>query len=300
VTERADMRTRSPSAPEGGQLRALSRGMRTLLMIAGGLVFLAGLQLFVFPERTDEFFAWTIDVPLTAAFLGAGYWASVAFEWLAARERLWANARIAVPSVFVFTSLTLVATLIHLDLFHLDSSLDLTTRAVTWVWIAIYTSVPVFMVVLFVKQMRMPGGDPPRSMLLPRTIALVLLIHAILLPAIGAYLFVAPDGAASLWPWALTPLTGRAVGAWVLSLGIAAAQALWENELRRVRVAAAGYTAIGVLQGVALARFPDTVAWSEPQTTVYLGVLASMIAVGVSALWLDVAASSNREKTPEK
>lgn len=286
MTEKTDFRTRPPIAPEGDQLRVLSRGMRTLLMIAGGLVFLAGLQLFVFPERTDEFFAWTIDVPLTAAFLGAGYWASVVFEWLAAREKLWANARIAVPSVFVFTSLTLVATLLHLDLFHLDSSLDLMTRAVTWAWIAIYASVPVFMVVLFVRQMRMLGHDPEREMVLPRTVALVLIVHAILLPAIGSYLFVAPDSAASLWPWALTPLTGRAVGAWVLSLGVAASHALWENDLRRVRVAAAGYAGIGVLQGAALARFPDAVEWSEAQTIVYVGVLSSMVAVGVWALWL--------------
>ena len=286
MTERVDLRTGAPIPPEDDQPRVMSRGMRTLLIIAGGLVFLAGLQLFVFPERTEEFFAWTIDVPLTAAFLGAGYWASVAFEWLAARERLWANARIAVPSVFVFTSLTLVATVLHLDLFHLDSSLDLMTRAVTWAWIAIYASVPVFMIVLFVGQMGMPGDDPARSRVLPRTIALVLIIHAILLPAVGAYLFVAPVRAASLWPWALTPLTGRAVGAWVLSLGVAAAHALWENDLRRVRVAAAGYSAIGVLQGAALARFPDAIAWGEFQTIVYLGVLASMVAVGVCALWL--------------
>ena len=30
------------------------------------LVFLAGVQLFVFSERTADLFAWTIDVPLTA------------------------------------------------------------------------------------------------------------------------------------------------------------------------------------------------------------------------------------------
>jgi len=301
VTERTDTRTGAPSRSDGDQLRILTRGMRTLLMIAGGLVFLAGLQLFVFPERTDEFFAWTIDVPLTAAFLGAGYWASVAFEWLAARENLWVNARIAVPSVFVFTSLTLVATLLHLDLFHLESSLDLMTRAVTWAWIAIYTIVPVLMVVLFVRQMREPGDDPARSMALPRSLVLVLYVHAILLPAMGAYLFVAPASAASVWPWPLTPLTGRAVGAWVLSLGVAAAHALWENDLKRVRVAAVGYATIGVLQGVALARFPDAVAWSEPQSVVYVGVLASMVAVGVLALWLGARDPvEDREKTPEK
>ena len=283
MTER-DSRAATPRGDEG--FRLLSRGMRVLLTIAGGLVFLAGLQLFVFPGRTDEFFAWTIDVPLTAAFLGAGYGASVALEWLAARERLWANARIAVPSVFVFTTLTLVATLVHLDLFHLDSSIDLSTRVVTWAWVAIYVSVPVLLVVLFVNQVRMSGDDPPRALSIPKPMRLVLFIHAILLTALGAYLFVAPEKAMSLWPWPLTPLTGRAVGAWVFSLGVAAAHALWENDLRRVRAAAVGYATVGVLQGIALARFPDTVAWGEPQAIIYVIVLVSMVGVGIWALWL--------------
>jgi hypothetical protein len=260
--------------------------MRVLLTIAGGLVLLAGLQLFVFPGRTEEFFAWTIDVPLTAAFLGAGYGASVALEWLAARERLWANARIAVPSVFVFTTLTLVATLVHLDLFHLDSSVDVSTRMVTWAWIAIYVSVPVILVVLFVMQIRQMGDDPARGLSIPKPIGVVLLIHAILLTALGAYLFVAPENGMSLWPWPLTPLTCRAVGAWLFGLGVAAAHALWENDLRRIRAAAVGYAAVGVLQGTALARFPDTVAWGELQAIVYVIVLASMVGVGISVLWL--------------
>jgi hypothetical protein len=283
VTER-DKHTESPASDDGVQYRVLSRGMSVLLTIAGGLVFLAGLQLFVLSERTEEFFAWTIDVPLTAAFLGAGYWASVAYEWIAARQPLWANARIAVPSVFTFTSLTLVATLLHLDLFHFDQSFSLITRIVTWAWIAIYMSVPVFMAATFAKQMRMPGRDPARAERMPKPIALVLLVHAILLSAFGSWLFIAPERSLSLWPWPLTPLTGRAVGAWLLGLGVAAAHARWENDRRRVRAAAVGYIVIGVLQGIALTRFPDSVAWSEPQSAVYLAVLGSMIVVGVAVL----------------
>lgn len=37
------------------------------------LLFIAGVQLFVFSEQTDYYFAWTIGLPLTAAFLSAGY-----------------------------------------------------------------------------------------------------------------------------------------------------------------------------------------------------------------------------------
>src|SRR5215469_12802383 len=58
--------------------RPLVPGMRALLYAASILVLLAGIQLFVFTGRTDDFFAFTIGNPLSALFLGAGYWASVA------------------------------------------------------------------------------------------------------------------------------------------------------------------------------------------------------------------------------
>jgi hypothetical protein len=268
------------SATSGG---SLTPGMRRLLIIAGVLVFLAGAQLFVFPERTERYFAWTIDVPLTAAFLGAGYWASVVLEWLAARERIWARARVAVPAVFVFTTLTLVATLIHLDLFHLDSSIAPSTRAVTWLWIAIYALVPPAMLLLAIIQMHAPGRDPARERELPAWLRRVLAGHAVVLLGLGAALFVAPERVSTLWPWALTPLTGRAVGAWLVGIGVAAAQSVWENAFERVRVALFSYIALALLQLLALARYLDTVSLARAKTWIYVGFLLSMLAVGCYA-----------------
>ena len=37
--------------------------MRALLVAAAVLVFLAGVQLFVFPLRTETYFAWTVLRP---------------------------------------------------------------------------------------------------------------------------------------------------------------------------------------------------------------------------------------------
>lgn len=263
-------------------LKTLTPGMRKLLWIAGFLVFLAGMQLFVFTERTETLFAWTIDVPLTAAFLGAAYWASVSFEWLAARQRVWANARIAVPTVLVFTTLTEVVTLYHLELFHLGDSFAPTTRAVTWAWIAIYTVVPLCMVALLVGQSKASGEDPSREPL-PRWIAGVLTVHALVMLPLGAYLLIAPENAAGLWPWPLTPLTGRAVGAWVFSLGTAAGHCVKENCLSRVRVATQSYIVLAALEFIAVARYLDTVNWSAPQATVSMLFLLSMLVVGVGA-----------------
>ena len=116
--------------------------VRILLQVAAALVFLAGVQLFLFPRRTDEYFAWTVASPMTAVFLGASYWSAVGLELVAARAARWAGARIALPAVFAFTTLTLIVTLVHLELFHLDDDLALRTRAVTWAWIAVYVAVP--------------------------------------------------------------------------------------------------------------------------------------------------------------
>ncbi len=116
--------SRSPSK-EGP--RPLNRWMRTILYVASALVFLAGFQLFILTDQTATYFAWTIAPSLTAATLGAAYWASVPVEFLAARRPTWATARVAVPGVWVFTTLTLIVTLVHIDRFHLSSP-DLAPR----------------------------------------------------------------------------------------------------------------------------------------------------------------------------
>src|SRR5438552_4484959 len=82
--------------------------MRVALGVGAFLVFLAGVQLFVLTNRTEHWFAWTIAVPLTAAFLGAFYWTAIPLAALSATRRHWADARVAIPGVFVFLVLSFV------------------------------------------------------------------------------------------------------------------------------------------------------------------------------------------------
>jgi hypothetical protein len=265
-------------------LRPLAPGMRRLLFTASVLVLLAGIQLFVFTGHTGHFFAFTIANPLSAAFLGAGYLAAVAIEALGGRQPLWANARIAVPAVLVFTLLTLAVTVTHLGQFHLGARFAIGTQAVTAAWIAIYVLVPALMLILLLRQVRTPGADPPRAAGLPAWLYAVLAVQAAVLVGLGIALFAAPVAAAPLWPWTLTPMMAQAIGAWLIGLGVAAGQMLAERDARRVRPAAAGSVLLAVFLSIALARYPHQFHWGTASGLTYLIILATMLLTGAVGL----------------
>ena len=279
----ADGTDADDGADAGGAPAPVAPTMRLVLVAAAVLVFLAGVQLFVYPLRTERYFAWTIGSPMTAVFLGASYWSAIGLELGAARARRWADARVAVPAVFAFTALTLVVTLVHLETFHLGDEHDVTTRAVTWAWLGVYTAVPVLMVVAAVAQRRASTAVPPPDGL-PWLVRLVLVGLAALLLGLGVALLVSPGWADAAWPWPLTPLTGRAVGAWLVGLGTAAGHAALLDDRRSLRPLAITGVAFGVLQACALARHGDELGWGGAPAAGYVAVLVVLTAVSLWAL----------------
>ena len=267
----------SGSAPS---IRPLMGLMRWLLYAASVLVFLAGFQLTVLTEQTATYFAWTVSPPVTAAFLGAAYWSAVPVEVVAARQSTWAHARVAVPAIWLFTTLTLVVTLLHFDRFHFSSSLP-SAQGAAWFWLAIYAGVPIAMLVIGLLQLRIPGSNPPRGPAPPAWMRLAVLVQGGGMLAVGAGLFLAPTVVGSVWPWTLTALTARAIGAWFLGLGVAAVHGLWENDFLRIRPLAGGYIAFSILQLGAVARYVGDVNWSSPAAWVYLAFLLTILPIGL-------------------
>jgi hypothetical protein len=261
----------------------LTGAMRRLFMVTTILVVVIAVQLFVLTEQTENFFAWTIAVPLSAAWLGAGYCSGIALLWPAARQRLWSRARIAVPAVLALTLAMVVTTFIHLELFHLDGPLGAATLA-AYGWIASYILVPAAIMLLLPRQLRAAGHNASRGLPLPPWIRVLLVGQAAVLLAIAGALLVTPERAASLWPWTLTPLTARAIGAWLMGTGVVVAQWNWENSTDRTRIPAVSSLVFALLQFVALARYPAEVEWGTPQAWVYLLFLAGMLFTGIGGV----------------
>jgi hypothetical protein len=255
-------------------VRQLTPLFQKFLYVATFLTFGAGIPLFLMPEQTDRFFSWTINPPLTAAWLGATFWASSIIVFLAARQPIFAWLRPAMPGGLLFVWLMMGATLLHLDRFHL-------TQATGLAWVAVYLAVPPVLTFILWQQFTAPGGDPPRIALLPVWLRLGFALYAVVITAIGLSLYLLPQQVAGAWPWTLTPLTARAMAAWLIPLGVIAGQVAWENDFGRVRAVMVGAVVFAVLHLLAVGRYAATVEWSSLAAWLYLLVLVATLLVGV-------------------
>jgi hypothetical protein len=283
-----------PGGDDTDLLRPVLPGMRALLVAFAGLTLLAVLSLYVGSSATDRFFAWTIDPPLSAAFLGAGYAAGTGLVLLSLRTAVWSHARVPVVTIFVFTLVTLVATVLHLDRFHLQEDQAGLPLAAAWLWIAVYVLVPPAIAVLWWAQERAPGHGPPEHVPLAPWLVALLAAQGTVMTVVAIALFVAPSSAAALWPWPLSPLIARMVAAWLLAFGVAAGLAIRARDLGRMRAAAIAYAVFGVLELVALLRYPDVVAWGSPAAWGYLAVLAAVLVTGGYGWWASTGSRASR------
>ena len=282
------MRSRAsevPGAPRGRPARSdtILPGTKATLVAFGGLTILAFIALFVMAAKTDHYFAWTIKPAATAAFLGAAYGAGCVLVLLGLRSGRWAQVRMPYLTILIFTVITFIATLLHLDKFHFGSPAVI-ARAAAWFWLAVYVLVPMAMTIaLIIQERRRPVGllGPYR---LPPYLAIPLGVQGAVLLVAGVALFIAPDAARVIWPWTLTPLTARMVAAWLMAFGVATVLILWQGNLAESRISAWAYGMLGALELVVALRYPETVRWSSPAAWLYVALAVSIVALAAWAL----------------
>jgi len=266
------------------QPQQLFGGIRLILWLTAILVAIAGFQLYLFGDQTDTYFAWTINPPLTAVFMGAGYWAVLVPSVIALREKLWMNVRGGIIVAFAVTGLILITTLLHLDRFHTASPVFITWLS-AWAWIVVYVIVPPLVLVMFFLQVRQPGKTPTPQHPLPGWLRSVLLIQGVVTLIPAAAFFLAPQAFNALWAWTLTPFTGQVIGAWLAAVGVMAITLAWENDFARNALTALAFGIFGLLELVALIRYPTTVDWGKPSAWIWGALTVSFMVVGFS-MWV--------------
>jgi membrane protein CcdC involved in cytochrome C biogenesis len=266
-------------------MQPLTPRLRLILDVFAGLALIAGALLFLGATRTDAWWSWTIVPPLTAATLGAFYWAAFVLILTAARSETWAKARPAVYPVAVIAVLLLVVTLYHLDRFDLDSLFGV-------FWLVAYALVPPLLVWALIGQLRAPGEDARPTQRLPRSLRRLLIFEGVAMLATGGVLLFSAGLADDLWPWALSPLTSRAIGSFIVGVGVAALLAVHEDDPVSFRGAALAYTVLGLLEILALLLHTSDLEGDHFDTAIY--VVSWSLVTLTGAYGLRAARASSR------
>ena len=233
------------------------------------LLFIAGIQLFILSAQTETYFAWTFAAPISAAFMGAGYWAAMFHAYTGARAKAWAYVRTSLPAALTATGLLTITTFLHLNKFHFDSPLFL-TRFVTWVWIAVYVVVPPILAIAWIIQSRLPGAHGRGRNPLPvwMRAGFGLLAAFALLSGLGLFLF--PGTMTAVWPWPVPPLAARALSSWLSAFGVACATLTLENDLKYGAGTCSSLFAFCILELIVVGRYMGAIDWAKPMSIAYI------------------------------
>jgi hypothetical protein len=151
-----------------------------------------------------------------------------------------------------------------------------------WGWLVVYVTFPIAFAAALVAQARVGGPDLPRTSALPRAVQVFLWVQAGALSVFGVALFLFPGSVASWWPWTLTALTARVLGAWLLGLAAMAGHASYENDWGRIANFVAGASLFAALEAIVLIRYRRAVDWSKPVAFALVAMVTSFAVLAVA------------------
>jgi len=177
--------------------RGLSAGLWTHTVITG----LAGLLFFFLPEESAKVWPWPLP-PLAARFMGSLFLGGAACSMACVRAR-------RTEGLFVMVLLAVGDTLIALSGLLAIGALGVTPWMIFF--LAFFLGIALFLAIVFlpvVGTSAIAQRSPVRGSL--RTFFLV---HLLVVLPVGLAMFLLPDWAQSYWPWKMTPVNVRFIGA---------------------------------------------------------------------------------------
>ena len=239
----------------------------------------AFIILYFWPNDTDKLFAWTIKPTMTPMMLAAAYLGGIYFFTRVLLAKQWHLVKVGFLAVTAFASLLGIATILHWDRFN-HSHISFYT------WATLYFTTPFLVFAVWLRNRTADLGtvDPDEFIIRP-VIRLFIGIIGLITLAVSLLLFLQPDLMIRLWPWMLTPLTARVVGAMfalpgIVGLGIAA-EKRWSAA--RIILEAQAFSIAMILVAAALAW--GNFAPSRPLTWLFVGGLAFLL-VAIAAFYL--------------
>jgi hypothetical protein len=155
------------------------------------------------------------------------------------------------------------------------------------------------MAVLIWRQLEVepqPVPEPRPSALVPTWLRALLAIEGVVMLGVGVVVYVAPAGAAELWPWTVSPLTARAMASFVIGFGAAAALAALRPDLRALEGSAYAYATLGALELVALVRYGDTLDAGAAGEAAFIGFAVLVLLTGLAGAALSYSSRDHSSR----
>lgn len=201
---------------------------RSLSLFIAPFLLVAFVVLYPFPGETQRLFAWTIQPTMTPMVLASAYLGGFYFFVRVLRERRWASVKAGLLSVALFASLLGLATLIHWDRFNHG-------HVAFWLWAGLYFTAPFLVMGAWLANRRVAAPSSTDEKRLGGATRWLVGLVGLAALAQGVVMFIAPALVIPLWPWSLTPLTCRVVGA-VFCLGSAGISVLVDPRWVTIRL----------------------------------------------------------------
>ncbi len=211
-------------ARAGDRVRPATRVVAVVII---PFLLLAFAVLVPVPTDTADLFAWPIRPTMSAMVLGSVYLGGAYFFVRVAFAARWHTVAGGFIPVGLFASLMGIATVLHWDRFRHD-------HLAFWLWVVLYFTTPFLVFAVFVANQREFRHADASELLLPASVATAIAAAGVISGATSAFLYLFPERAISIWPWQLTPLTARMLGA-VFVLGVAGLGTLRERRWTAAR-----------------------------------------------------------------
>jgi len=261
---------------------------RVISAIIVPFLLAAFVLLYGFPADTGRTFAWTIKPTMTpmvlaSAYLGGAYF----FTRVLLVEKRWHAVKIGFLAVALFATLLGIATIIHWDKFN-------HSHVAFWTWAALYFTTPFLIMGAWLANRRREAPPVSRDRLLGPAVRRVIILTGLLAMLTGLSMLLAPALMIPIWPWALTPLTCKVVGA-VLALGSAGFWVLDDARWTTFRLMLQVEILMIVLILIAAVRALPEFDPGRPLTWLFA---AGMLAVLLGSVWLYVSMERNQRPGP--
>lgn len=205
----------------------LTRAHKIYFAAVGLLAVWVGFWGYFIPDRVDKAIPWLVP-PLHARFLGSMYLSGAVFMLGAIRSRCYAEVRVVVPAIAIWTGMLFIVSLFYLGEFDYS-------RIQVWIWFAAYLIYPI--IAIWLTWRHRGEREHPAGPGLPKWARGYLLAQGIVVTVLALALLLLPNLMLAAWPWKITPLLAQLYSAPFLSYGLSSIMLGRQQTWSEIRVA---------------------------------------------------------------